>query len=61
MARAEPPHGRRMARALEPPVELPWGAGCPTRARHGAAIAAADEAAGAEERVEHEIAGRSRG
>ena len=47
---------RRMARALEPPEELAVAAqDAPHALGHGAAIAAADEAAGAEEGVEHEI------
>src|SRR5260370_25727444 len=47
---------RRMARALEPPVELAVAAqDAPYALGHGAAIAAADEAAGAEEGGEHPI------
>ena len=47
---------RRMARALEPPDELAVAAqDAPHALGHGAAIAAADEAAGAEEGVGDEI------
>ena len=55
-------HGARvaagMARALEPPAQLAVAAqDAPGALGHGAAVAAADEAAGAEERVGDEVGG----
>ena len=52
MARADAARRFGMARAVEPPGELaPAAQDAPDALGHGAAIAAADEAAGAEERI----------
>ena len=55
-AARQAPTPRRMARAFEPPGELAVAAqDAPDAIGHGAAIAAADEAAGAEEGVGDQI------